>query len=1188
MPTDLRTVKTFPQLLRYLRDELLWPIESDDAEELSFEYAPADFAALAPEHHVQIDKILQLRPLVTGQPWGIFYVQFKKARLPVVVLRELLASLVFKKRASANKSERPAWECHDLLFISSYGDDGDQRHLNFAHFSDSPNGSHLPALRVLDWDEDDTDRALQRLDGTLHERLRWPEDDTNLAKWREQWSAAFSRGLHHPIRKAEQLAYALATLAKNIRSSVLAQMAVESERGKLRMLHAAFRSALIHDLEAKQFADMFAQTVSYGLFTNATRRTVAGGGTAITADGAVDSITSLSPFLRDLLDEFLSVSGRRRGGLDYDKLGVNEVVDLLNAESTDLSAVLDDFGHTRRDEDPVIHFYETFLAAYDKDEKIKRGVFYTPRPVVSYIVRSVHELLQNEFKIPHGLAATETWGEIIVKFPHLALPNLSADPKKPRLLSTSEFFVQILDPATGTATFLVETIDVIFRHLKAAWETGSLGAMPEIHNKSSGSSAPKNFAEYWNLYVPTSLLPRLYGYELMMAPYAIAHMKLALKLADTGFSAWGKLGLSDRVNIYLTNALEPKVEQLPQIGFEALAHEAEAVNEIKWDKRFTIIIGNPPYSGVSSNMSETAQRIVDAYKIVDGAALNERKLWIQDDYVKFIRFAQTIVDRTCTGILGFVTNHGYLENPTFRGMRQSIMHSFDQIYLLDLHGNANKKERALDGSADENVFDIRQGVAINLSCRLVKEGAVQTKSRHADQWGLRTSKYLWLTNHSVSDSTWHDLNPNPPHYFFLPRCDTNRKEYEFGVSLKDIFVLMNVGMVTARDALSIHYSQKDVLETVETFSRLSEEEARTNFDLGKDATSWKVRDAQQDVRKNGVDSKLVARVLYRPFDFRYTYYTGKSGGFICRPIYGLMRHMLNGKNISLCFHRREELAVSYSHFLATNRITEHGLLSSKTTNCQAPLYIEPDANDKQHEFGGDIRRPNFNPSFLRLLCAALSLKAEDSFGLPNGILPETIFHYAYAVFHSPGYRSRYAEFLKIDFPRLPLTGNLELFRKLAQLGDELTTLHLLDSPKLDQPLTEFVGGRNPEVEKISWSKNTVWVDKAQSIGFKGVCQEVWNFHVGGYQVCEKWLKDRKGRNLSADDRAHYQKIIVSLSETIRLMTEVDAAIEKHGGWPDAFIITRIDSELAPDAAQTYPHAAPPDLGSKAEDELPLG
>ncbi|MFA5263152.1 MAG: hypothetical protein WC378_04955 [Opitutaceae bacterium] len=473
MPTDLRDVKNFRQLLVYLRNELLWPIETDNVEELSFEYAASDFSSLAPEHHVQIEKILQLRPLVTGQPWGIFYVEFKKKRLPVVVLRELLASLVFKKRASANKSERPAWECHDLLFISSYGEDETERHLNFAHFSDTPNGAHLPALRVLDWDSDDTERSLNHLNSTLHEKLHWPADDANLAAWRAQWSSAFVRVLGHSIKKAEQLAHALAILAKNIRDSVLAQMGVESERGKLRTLYTAFRTALIQDLTESAFADMFAQTIAYGLFTNATRRTVAGAGTAITADGAVESVTSISPFLRDLLAEFLTVGGRRRSGLDYDKLGVNEVVDLLNAKTTDLAAVLDDFGHKKRDEDPVIHFYETFLSAYDKAEKIKRGVFYTPQPVVSYIVRSVHELLQTEFALPHGLAATETWGEMLKKNPTLRLPNLSddPDPAKARLLPETEFFVQVLDPATGTATFLVEVIDVIHHHLESAWET---------------------------------------------------------------------------------------------------------------------------------------------------------------------------------------------------------------------------------------------------------------------------------------------------------------------------------------------------------------------------------------------------------------------------------------------------------------------------------------------------------------------------------------------------------------------------------------------------------------------------------------------------------------------------------------------------------------------------------------------
>lgn len=1136
----LRAIKTFADLTDYLRTELDWPIEEGyDEDDLTFDWS--DDLGLKNSERVGIKEIKQLRPLETGQPWGIFFVNFEKKQLPVVILRRILNALVMKKRANASKAQQAAWQQHDLLFISAYGEDSN-RQLTFAYFSEP--GSELDAskatLRVLGWDDDDTNLKLDYVADTLHEKLIWPRDTTNLTQWRKQWAEAFELRHRQVITTAEELAQHLAELAKRIRTRMLLVLPRESEKGELRKLLKGFQTALIHDLDEKAFADMYAQTITYGLFSAAVSRTVPGAGTAVDQGNIVDMVPVTNPFLKEMLQSFLKAGGRK-GKLDFDELGIQEVVDLLNDKKTNLEAVLRDFGNKRRDEDPVIHFYEDFLKAYDKKLKVQRGVFYTPQPVVSYIIRSVHELLQTEFGLEDGLADTTTWGEMVEKHPDLRPPMLTDDVGREYPISPDEPFVQILDPATGTATFLVEVIDVIHRTMTAKW-------------KKQGMSEAER-TSVWNDYVPKHLLPRLHAYELMMAPYAIAHMKIGLKLQETGY----RFRSEERARIYLTNALEPKVRQMPFIEFAALAHEAAAVNEIKWHKRFTVIVGNPPYSGHSSNDGEWIAhllhgegRSVGNYFMVDGAPLGEKNpKWLNDDYVKFIRLGQWQLDQTGIGVLGYITNHGYLDNPTFRGMRRSLMETFSGLYLYDLHGNTKKKETAPDGSKDENVFDIQQGVSISIFTKGAIP-ALRLLIHHADLYGLRDTKYRVLLAQTSASFAWSSLRPGATFYLFAPQDETLREEYEAGWKITNIMPVHSVGIVTARDALTIHWNRQDAWRTVIDFAALPTNQARERYELGKDSKDWKVSSAQNDLSVTGPIQERLAPILYRPFDVRYTYYTGKPSGFLCRPRGEVMRHMLAGTNVA--FHLCRQTSISdWKHVFATNLITDDCYVSNKTAErgYTLPLYLYPIAH-KANLFDGkenEGREPNLSAAFVAALHTRLGTDAS----------PEDIFHYTYAVFHSPGYRSRYAEFLKIDFPRLPLTGSLELFRALAQLGGELVALHLLESPRLDHPITEFIGS-NKQVAKVGYADGTVWIDASGTkkdtspgtSGFRGVPEAVWNFHIGGYQVCEKWLKDRKGRTLSADDIAHYHKIVVALAETIRLMAEIDRVIDQHGGWPGAF------------------------------------
>jgi hypothetical protein len=505
----LRGIKTLSQLLAYLRDELDWPIDSEDAESLTFDYEPSELG-LDEKSAVRIKEIKQLRPLSGNQPWGIFFVNFEKKRLPVMVMRRILRALVFKKRAT--KSERQAWQPSDLLFISAYREEGD-RAITFAHFVEDEELGGLAELRVLGWDDDDTPLKYDYVAHTLQEKLCWrAEFERNQDEWRKSWRSAFELRHREVITTSKQLASQLAELAKKIRARVRAVLRYEDGFGQIRKLQAAFRKALIHDLSDDDFADMYAQTITYGLFSAAVSRPA-----GIHGGNIVDMVPVTNPFLRDMLQTFLNLSGPK-GRIDFDELGIQEVVAFLNSPSTHLDAVLRDFGNRTQREDPVIHFYEDFLREYDAKKKIQRGVFYTPQPVVSYIVRSVHELLETEFGLADGLADTTTWREMAKKHADLTIPD-GVKPEQP--------FVQILDPATGTATFLVEVIDVIHRHLKAKWDKGGLKAMPVLPDTSFPRLSAA-FPEYWNQYVALALLPRLHGYELMMAPYAIAHMKIGL------------------------------------------------------------------------------------------------------------------------------------------------------------------------------------------------------------------------------------------------------------------------------------------------------------------------------------------------------------------------------------------------------------------------------------------------------------------------------------------------------------------------------------------------------------------------------------------------------------------------------------------------------------------------------------
>ena len=601
-----------------------------------------------------------------------------------------------------------------------------------------------------------------------------------------------------------------------------------------------------------------------------------------------------------------------------------------------------------------------------------------------------------------------------------------------------------------------------------------------------------------------------------------------------------------------------------------------AQDEVKRAARFTVIIGNPPYSGHSANKGGWIRELlrgsagtlrVENYFEVDSGPLNERNpKWLNDDYVKFIRLAHWQIERTGLGLLGFITNHSYLDNPTFRGMRESLTATFPRAHLLDLHGNAKKKERAPDGGKDENVFDIQQGVAVGLfTCSPSGTEPICPAYNHADVWGVReqtggAGKYDRLVASDVANTEWQALSLKAPLRLFVPRDETLNDEYRAGWKLTNVFPVHSVGIVTAHDKLAIRWTADEMSRVAKDFSERDSEAARSFYRLGKDARDWRVQLAQEDVRRA---DGCVVPVLYRPFDQRFTYYTGRSRGFICRPRPKVMRHMLMGENLArnvALVTARSNKSSNPDHFFCSRFIVETKCGESTTQSCTIPLYLYPatDGEALSHWPASSRGRwPNFNPEFIADLEKRIKLPfiSDGNGDLKKTFGPEDVFHYIYAVLHSPEYRRRYADFLKLDFPRVPLPGNRAFLADLVRLGVRLVSLHLMEADGIDARAAFPDTGSN-QVDKVRYAPPTgglpgrVWINREQY--FESVEPEVWAFTIGGYRPAEKWLKDRKGRALSEDDIDHYRKIIAALAETRRLMVKIDEVIGKHGGWPGAF------------------------------------
>lgn len=847
----------------------------------------------------------------------------------------------------------------------------------------------------------------------------------------------FTQSHKEPIKSGAHLAKIMGGKAQRIRDNVTQFLTITSEQNKeLLRVYEAIKKMLVHDLTTETFADMYAQTLVYGLFV---ARYYDDSADTFSRQEARDLVPASNPFLQHFFDHIAGPNFDKR--LSYI---VDELCEVFQHANT--KKLVEEY---MDDADPIIHFYEDFLKEYDPELRKKMGAYYTPLPVVNFIVRSVDAILRKDFGLSQGLTDTTK------------LPD-------------GKHKVQILDPSVGTGTFISATIRNIYENLRKQKQEGR-----------------------WPAYVHNDLLPRLHGFELMMAPYTIAHLKLSLAFKQTGFWKFHR-----RLGIYLTNSLEQAETQQRLLSFglaESIAEEAKEAMKVKNETPIMVVIGNPPYSVSSSNKGEWIQEKIKVYK----AGLGERKINLDDDYIKFLRFAEHFIEKNKTGVVAMITNNSFIDGITHRQMRKHLLETFDDIYTLNLHGNSKKKEKAPDGGKDENVFDIQQGVSINIFVRktINKEnlGAVH----HAELYGKREDKFNILDKSSIEKIEWKKLEYSEPYYFFVPKDFSENAQYDKGFKISDLFNIYSAGIKTKVDNVATDFDRNTLTKRVQDIiqSKYSLQQMISKFDLSS-KTTWEYNKV---LEINDFKENRISLYDYRPFDTRFIYY---DKNFLSRSRSEVMDNFFDKENIGLETSRNGDYIfiskiISDEHFVSDNSF-------------KFPLFI----------FSNGSKIPNLKKEIV-----------SEIESITGRVRPENILDYIYAVLHSPSYREKYKEFLKIDFPRVPYPKDEKQFETLVALGTELREIHLLESPKVNRFITTYPVSGSDTVEKITYKDGKVNINAEQYFG--DVPEVAWNFYIGGYQPAQKWLKDRKGRTLSNPDIEHYQKVIVALVETDKIMKEID-------------------------------------------------
>ena len=1112
---DIRTVRDMNGLITYFSENLGWEIDLndfDDIEDISYEFDAADIG-LKDEAFAKIASMRQLQPLVDDQQWGIFCIEFESQRFEVSAIRKILSGLIPRRRASVDHA---MWQQQDLLFICNWGE-GNNRTLGLAHFEDKEKG--LPQIKMISCApavEDFT--QIKQFEDSL-KKLTWPRDTSNIVAWREQWSSAFSVAYREVIQTSSMLTIRLAAEAQNIRDRVLETLEVENENGYVHKLYEKFRAALIHDMTETAFADMYAQTVVYGLFSARCMDTTQ---EDFSVREAVTCIPNTNPFLKELMRECLGADSRdgeylgaaARLYASFDELDIGNVVDLLAHTNTD--AIIRDFNRQTGGgrEDPIIHFYEEFLTAYDKQQKVQRGVFYTPQPVVNFMVRAIDDILKNEFDYEDGLASIKTKEIEITR---------KSKKKNDRgfyyeMKDTEEVpAVQVLDPATGTGTFLRQVILQIYDNFRA-----KLKGKTDAEIKAA-----------WNEYVPRNLLPRINGFELMMAPYAVAHMKLAMVLYDTGY----EFSSDTRLNVCLTNTLEPPGDADDQISMwsDPLAMESIQANRIKNNNGISIVIGNPPYSGGSANKGAWILDLMNSYHTEPGGRerLKEIKTHIDNDYVKFIRYAQNLLDKNKNGIIAYINPRDYLYSPTFRGMRWRLLSSFDEIYIVDLHGDMRQNKNSTLDDNDENVFDIQVGVCIEIMVkRTTKKTGSLAKVYHTEIRGGRELKFQQLNSMRLFEMPLENTPMIEPFFSFKPQYVPN-SSFENTFSISDLYNLSVNGIQTGRDSLTIRNSYDEMKRTIEDFCSLPPEVAREKYGLGNDGRDWRVEWAQKDVRKHLSDG-CITPILYRPFDIKWTFYTGPDGkGFLQCPRGKVMKNMVGNDNLALIVGRQGQAVGNIEWCLAfvSDGMPTDLNLFYRGGGMVFPLYNETSS------FSTTLFVPNLKDDIAERIAQKMDMSYSP--GIEDGrvVTPRKIMSYIYAILFSHKYRKEFANLLLLDFPKIPYPEDYEYFCTMVELGNELIRIHTFaDHP---DTIVHCTAGDN-RISKYHFKNNRIYLNEQQY--YDDVDENVWNYYIGGYQPLQKWLKDRKNNVLSIQEMIHYQGMIDAIKQTIKVMEKIDEII----------------------------------------------
>lgn len=883
------------------------------------------------------------------------------------------------------------------------------------------------------------------------------------------------------IRTPRALAEILSKKAKIMRDYII--LPSLEEKPYFSTLYQAFKTHLLKDLTPEAFADLFAQTFTYGLFIARyqyeTEGTLFGkkvSSLPFTTKTAYDFIQKSFGILREVF-RIISTEDMPENL----ELIVDDIVDILN--HTEIYKLLSHYNEGRR-KDPVYHLYETFLFNYDPERKKKLGIYYTPLEVVSFIVNSVNSILKDKklFQAQDGLATYKT--------------------------DSLENSVTLLEPAVGTGTFLVEAIEK---------------AIEEAKNKYSKSK------DFITQFIRNHILEHFFAFEILIAPYVVSHLKTLFSLSQEGF----KFTEKEKLKIFLTNTLEfPKNKEgrqkpLGSLFEQKLLEEQENAFEVKKQTPILIIIGNPPYSVSSQNRVDPKTEFGKFYESYKKEVRKEEKNIkpLSDDYIKFLAFAHWKIKQTGKGIIGMITNNSYLDGIIHRDMRKKFYDDFDLIYILNLHGSA-RKEITKNGKRDENVFDIMQGVVINIFVKSEKK--VKKQIFYQELIGQREEKYKFLDNHNVSNVRWIELEPKEPYWFFVPK-EFKKGKWKNCYSVKDIFDKYTSGVTTSRDNFVIDRSKNALANRINSFinSNLSSDLLKETFQL-KDTRKWKVKKAQELLKKKGFNEDFIYQYSYRPFDKRWIYY---DDILIERSRSSLMKNMLQ-QNLGLVL-MREIYSNNFSHSFITSDITDRNFFKQGQIVYIFPLWLYDSGNESRNQLQITTQLKQKNSNIKKEIIDLLSSSYK------NSVSPEEIFHYIYAILYFNIYRQKYLEFLKIDFPRIPFTKNYPLFKKLSKIGKELVDIHLLKSHLPNSAFSRFEGNNSGLVKKVDYNtkEKRVYINEAQY--FTNIEPEVWNYLIGGYQVLNKWLKDRKRKYLTDEEIKTYIKIIEALKQTIKIQKEID-------------------------------------------------